>query len=184
LKQEINELRGGTPAALAEWGSQNWRSKANKYLWHDRDAKTNGGHPGGINKKEFSDNIYVSYNCSFPDKEHPLFTPAADGCTSKQYIEIFNKAGVCGFSDWRLPSMTELNTIVVYESEKSVVDANYFIDENYQFINGESEIRYLSSTPSVDNDASVWCLNANTKQTQLCNKQNYFYIRLVRGPKL
>lgn len=184
VKQGIYERQGSTPEALATWGSQNWRSKANRYLWHDRDAKTNGGHAGGVNKKEFTDNIYVSDNCSLPDKDHPLYATAPDGCTSKQYLETFNKAAVCGFSDWRLPSMTELNTLVVYESEKSVLDGSYFTDENYPFIRGESEIRYLSSTPAVDNDASVWCLNANTKQTQLCNKQDYFYIRLVRGPKL
>ncbi len=184
IRTEINERQWSDLKGAALWGSANWRSKANTYLWYSRDSKNNGGQMGGTNSKEWSDNVYVSEHCSFPDKDNPLFASASEGCTTKQYIETVNRAGLCGFSDWRLPSMMELNTIVVYESQKGLLDESYFIDENYQFLNGDSQVRYLSSTPSVDNDASVWCLNATTKSAELCNKTSYNYVKLVRGPKL
>ena len=183
VKHEITERPSGEDD-LKLWGTANWRSKEHRYLWLEKDMKINGGQAGGVNAKEFSNNILVSANCSFPDRESPLYVNPSEGCTSAHYILMFNKAGYCGFKDWRLPSATELSTIVVYESQKSALDANYFKDENYPFLGGDAEVNYLSSTPSVDNDASVWCLNSKSKQIQLCNKQTYNYIRLVRGPKL
>jgi len=170
---------------LNAYAAQNWRSKGNRYLWHSTDSKNNGGVIGGVNNKEMQQEPYVSENCAFPDRNHPLFVSVSSvGCTSHKYVEIYSKSGACGFKDWRLPSIHELSTIVNFEHGQGPIDADYFKDEHYQFLQDNGEVRYLSDTPSVDNSASVWCMNMNSKSVELCNKQSYHSIRLVRGPKL
>ena len=40
---------------------------------------------------------------------------------------------------------------------------------------------YFTSTPSTENDGSVWCVNTETGDTALCLKNRTSYIRGVRG---
>lgn len=163
--------------------SRAWfNSWQHKYLWHNTDARTNGGHVGGVNEREFgSGDHQISQNCVFPSRNGPLYINAKQtGCTSANYVAVINKAGRCGFSDWRVPSIQELTTIVRYEMGTSHLDQVYFTDAQPD----RPALRYMSSKPSVDNEASYWCVNTETKQTELCHKQNYQSLRLVRGVKL
>jgi hypothetical protein len=162
-------------------------SQKSKYLWLNRDGKVNGGSAGGINAKEFTDQEDpVSPNCSFPSSKTALWEPTVmtTGCVSEQYVALLNKVGMCGFKDWRLPSVTELTTIASYQADELIHDGNYITDAVTHIKGNPATIRYLSSTPAVDNEASVWCLDVQSKQIMMCNKQTYNHLRLVRGPKL
>ena len=162
-------------------------SQESKYLWLNRDNKVNGGSPGGINDKEFIDpKLPQSANCGFPVNKEPLYSAEVmrTGCTSEQYLALHNRAAVCGFNDWRLPSATELTTLVSYQAGNLLHDGVYIKDAETHVKGNPQTIRYLSSTPAVDNEASVWCLDAKTKQLMMCHKQTYNNLRLVRGPKL
>tara|TARA_Y100001951_G_C11290685_1_gene271924 strand:- start:1080 stop:2708 length:1629 start_codon:yes stop_codon:yes gene_type:complete len=167
------------------YGNQYWGSKRNQYLWNNPDSKTNGGQTGGILDSEwdgYTGPHHLSANCVFPSRNEPLYVNVTNtGCTSNKFIELHNKAARCGFKDWRLPTILELATIANYESSEPIVDPQYFRDMNIPWRDG---MRYLSSTPVVENTASVWCWNADKKQVELCNKQQYHFIRLVRGAKL
>lgn len=168
-----------------DYGNHYWGSKRNQYLWNNTDSKTNGGQTGGVNTSEWNDYTgphHLSTNCVFPSRNEALYVNVAStGCTSNKYIELHNKAARCGFSDWRLPSILELTTIANYESSEAMIDPHYFRDMNIPWEDG---MRYLSSTPVVENTASVWCWNADKKQVEFCNKQQYHFIRLVRGSQL
>lgn len=158
-----------------------------KYLWNNPDPKTNGGSVGGINKLEFEfADIPGSMNCSFPTKKSALFSAEAslNGCTSDQYVKLVNRSAVCGHKDWRVPSINELLTIASYMPGQLIHDPVYFTDAQTHIWGNPTEIRYLSSTPSSENEASVWCLDVDYKMVMLCNKQTYNSLRLVRGPKL
>lgn len=162
-------------------------SQESKYLWLNRDNKVNGGSAGGITDKEFSDpDLPQSANCGFPGKKSALWSAEVmrTGCTSEQYIALFNRVGSCGFKDWRLPSATEITTLVSYQAGNLLHDGVYIKDAETHVKGNPQTIRYLTSTPSVDNEASVWCLDAKTKQLMMCHKQQYNHLRLVRGPKL
>lgn len=162
-----------------------WSNASFTYLWNNSDNKTNGGSAGGINAKEFTDVTEpASAHCAFPSKTSPLYLDTtANGCTSANYTALFNKAAICGFKDWRLPSIAELTTIVSYNQESTALDKEYFKDAS-SIASSPDVVSYLSSTPSADNSASVWCFNATDKKVWLCNKQTYQHIRMVRGPKL
>ena len=48
-------------------------------------------------------------------------------CNTKSYVDDINKRKVCGYSDWRLPSRSELNSIVDYYGESdTLIDSNFF----------------------------------------------------------
>ena len=71
---------------------------------------------------------------------------------------------------------------MVYEDGHRGFDQDYFPDtyEN-EASNGAGDFVFLSSTPSVDNDASVWCMDVSSRRVKLCNKNAPHHVRLVRG---
>ena len=160
---------------------EKWNNASHRYLWRNLNAKNNGGSAGGFNDKELPDpKLPLSQNCAFPPKDTPLhIAVTTTGCVTDKYVELYNLAARCGFKDWRLPTISEITTIVSYQTNSSPFDTGYFSES---FVT--DDVKYLSSTPSVDNTASVWCFNASNKSVQLCNKQSYHHVRLVRGPKL
>ncbi|WP_445767757.1 Lcl C-terminal domain-containing protein [Rheinheimera sp.] len=171
--------------AKAAYANRNWFSKRNRYFWNNPDNTKNGGSVGGANGNEW-DNFdgphHISQNCAFISRNELNYVNVTlTGCASHKYVELTNRFARCGHNDWRMPTIQELSTLTRYESTMSYIDGEYFKDEGYTW--GEN-MRYLSSTPAVGNGASVWCLNSDTKEVMLCNKQQYNYIRLVRGNAL
>lgn len=178
------EVKSGNPSTEFETV---WNNERYRYLWLDTNKSTNGGSDGGINDEEFSDFTKpFSSNCQFPPKGDPLHmgSSVTKGCTSASYITLYNTAAMCGFKDWRLPTIFELASIADYQHKNVPLDPEYFPDAQTHIANTTREVKYLSSTPSAENTASVWCYDARSKAITLCNKQTYNSIRLVRGPKL
>lgn len=77
------------------------RYKDNTYTWYD-------GVTGHENNK-------YSRNCDW-----------GDSCNTNNYITKINKNGLCSFKDWRLPSFEELQTLLFYYDENSLVDLDFF----------------------------------------------------------
>jgi hypothetical protein len=71
---------------------------------------------------------------------------------------------------------------MVYEDQHRGFDQDYFPDTDpSQASQTNSDYVFLSSTPSVDNDASVWCMDVASRRIKLCNKNTPHHVRLVRG---
>ena len=48
-------------------------------------------------------------------------------CNTLSFTADINKANLCGYSDWRLPSLDELNTIVDYYGESdTLINTDFF----------------------------------------------------------
>lgn len=65
-------------------------------------------------------------------------------CAIAQYVAAVNKAGYCGFNDWRVPSAFELRSIMDYSYMKNtdvLVDSKYFPEIKNTDV-------YVTSTPS------------------------------------
>jgi len=74
----------------------------NTYTWFDGESGRDNG--------TFSKNCYWGKNCN-----------------TQSFITDVNKAELCGFSDWRLPTRNELNSIVDYYGESDLlINSDFF----------------------------------------------------------
>lgn len=152
-----------------------WRAQNYTYTWYQPDETINGGNIGGENEERMDRDAPVGNFCSYPKDDtrpHDFY------CNTESYINEMNHVGVCGFDDWRVPSIAEMRSIYIYQSdtEASMPDPNFFA--NTEASPGQA---YWSSTPSADNDASAWCVDSATGDVQLCQKGIKQHIRAVRS---
>jgi hypothetical protein len=148
---------------LRDWTATNYL-----YTWLNRDSSNNGGEAGSAGNSVYKD------ACKFRTDG----SVAGEGCNTAAYVKEKNNFGHCGFKNWRLPDIHELKSIHKMSSSSSVSapDTAYFPNT---FV--EPGVGYLSSTPSSDNSASVWCFEVATGQVRLCQKQIGNTVRLVRN---
>lgn len=86
------------------------RDRDHSYSWYNPDPAANGGFAGEKNRG----------------------TCAGTSCDTYSYMLAVNASGLCGFTDWRLPELVELRSLVDYS--KASPDGPPTIDETY-FIN-------------------------------------------------
>ncbi len=98
-------------------------------------------------------------------------------CDTEKYVADVNAsnsgAGLCGATNWRLPSKHELNSIVNNNAINPAIDANYFPNTK---VGG-----YWSSSPFALNSRYAWYVSSNYGGVGSSLKGNSFYVRLVRG---
>jgi hypothetical protein len=163
---------------------QHYNNRNGRYRWYNGDDTKNGGSRGTVNNNELVAPVFASEACMFPPRDHPMHLSSVTqkGCTTDFYVLLVKKQSKCGFVDWRLPSINELQTLMVYEGGHRGFDQDYFPDtDESEAYNGNGDFVFLSSTPSVDNDASVWCMDVSSRRVKLCNKNTAHHVRLVRG---
>ncbi len=127
-----------------------------KFFWCDRNDETNGGHEG---------------TCS--DIEDVLDTEA--------FITKLNEENFGGFSDWRMPTVKELATIVDLgaDAAEPAIDSTFFPNT--------LEEEYWSATTAADEPSEAWFVNFQSRwiNTNIYKgddpKWNALPIRAVRG---
>lgn len=89
----------------------------------------------------------------------------------KQYNQL---GGYAGHSDWRLPTIVELKTLVCRVKGKSgnTIDTDVF-PENAQ--------RFWSSSPSANNSSYAWIVNFYNGYDYSDGKGSHLAVRFVRG---
>lgn len=149
------------PASASEW--QCVRDNHTGLVW---EVKTNDG---GLHDK---DHTYTWYN---PDNS----TNGGDagyennGQNTYQFAQNVNAAGLCGFTDWRLPTREELHSIVDYSRFGPAIDIDYFpMTINHL---------YWSSSPHADNSTNAWHVYFRHGDDGVNNKSDNYYVRLVRA---
>ena len=152
-----------------------WQTANYGYYWFNADSNSNGGSAGAQGETS-SVGYFLSAACAFPNETQSLYSAEATRCNSKIYVDFANSAAVCGVKDWRLPSIEELRSIVNYEPGSPGLIPFYFPNM--------AGLRVMSSTPYSREKGAYWCLDADTKRVQLCNKQYPESIMLVRGVPL
>ena len=144
------EVKTTIAANLRYWG--------NTYSWFNSDAARNGGNPGGANWGSCSGGI---------------------NCDTQSYVAAVNSIQLCGHSDWRMPSVQELQSLVDYSQPYGgnypSIDVSYFpYAKQYPYWTG---INYAA------NPASAYYVYFDGGFVVENDKYTAVYVRLVRtGP--
>ncbi len=129
------------------------RDSANTYTWYSTDSATNGGGPGD-NTDTTTCNVTLA------------------SCNTEAYVTAVN-AGLCNATDWRMPSVRELLTLVYAFGGSPSIDPTYF--PNTPSLNFWTGSTYLEVP-------GAWYVEFTSGISQVANKAyTGGYIRLVRG---
>lgn len=98
-------------------------------------------------------------------------------CDTHAYVQAVNAKGLCGHKDWRLPTMTELRSIVDYGKRWPVIDTDYFPNTAAKM--------YWTAEPWPIKPNTAWAIffksgKGSFRQTDEADVA----IRLVRGNRL
>lgn len=129
---------------------RNWVSQ---YSWYNPDFDRNGGEPG----------IQNGGFCQF------------SACDTESYINAVNAANLCGYSDWRLPSRQELNSIISY----SVGQPNVYMHDLNYFVFTLSGMTFWTATTDSEEPTQAWVFVGPFSYPIL--KSSTARIRLVRS---
>ncbi len=133
------------------------RDKDWTYTWFNSDSRTNGGSPGAGGG---------SNTC-----------PTAGRCDTEKFVADVNSgAGLCGQTDWRLPSRHELVTLVHAGRSAPAIDTTYFPNT----IVGT----FWSDSTYIGTQNSAWSIAFGSGFASFSQKAGNFAVRLVRGGRL
>ena len=130
--------------------------KNGTYTWYNSDSASNGGDVGTAGG---------SSTCS----------SVVGGCDTEKFLNTVNNAGLCGYTDWRVPTEDELLSLVNYGRTIS----GPYIDVNW-FPNNKA-LAYWSSKPDVSTSGNAWYVNFGYGTAHSYVTSYPYYVRLVRG---
>jgi|SRR5580765_3197099 len=82
---------------------------------------------------------------------------------------------LCGFSDWRLPTIQELLTLVDYERHSPAIDTDYFPDT-------KSDWYWTSSSSAVDS-GDAWVVSFGDGHSSRIYRAYSAFVRAVRSAR-
>jgi len=121
------------------------------YTWYNSSATTNGGSAGTANGGSCIDTT---------------------NCDTEKFVAAVNAAGLCGASDWRMPTEEELLSIVDFGSTSPTIDTDCFPNA------GGTD--FWSAAPSAVNIALAWQVNFSSGVEDSAGKNVGKKVRLVR----
>ncbi len=132
------------------------------YYWYSSDAATNGGNVGTITGTDNCGGTLGSY---------------VNGCNTANYVAAVNSAALCGYSDWRLPSVHELEGLI-----HAGAGAAPFIDQTY-FPTHKSFNWSWSGTSYAPDTSRAWRVKFDNGST-FHDPKGLHHVMLVRGGPL
>ncbi len=89
-------------------------------------------------------------------------------------VQGSNTEILCGFNNWRVPSVAELSSIVNKGTSDPAIDTNYFPQTQSNW--------YWSSSPVANNSGNAWAVDfINGGDSDTVSRFNDFHVRLVRS---
>ncbi|MBK7001887.1 MAG: DUF1566 domain-containing protein [Rhodoferax sp.] len=128
------------------------RSQSHTYTWYNRNSAINGGFVGTAS----GGTCFTSGHCD-----------------TEKFVQDVNAAGLCGASDWRMPSRKELTSILDLGRVNPAIDPDYFPNTP-----GSS---FWSGSPYADNSRSAWGVDFDGGGAPNPIRGYGYAVRLVRG---
>jgi len=143
-------------------GDEGLHDTDDRYNSYDTNTITNGGYSG------YEDNNGAT--CHAYQANNP-----ASYCNTEAFVNRVNKASLCGYSDWSMPTPEALRSIVDYSRFKPSIDIDYFPATKLNW--------YWSSSPDASKPYLTRYVDFNYGNDGNYNHYNDLYVRLVRGGK-
>jgi hypothetical protein len=140
-------------------GTADVRYAGHLYMWYSTNSLTNGGAVGGVGIN--------SCNSTLP----------SNLCNTQAFITAVNTSpGLCNATDWRLPTLREILSIVNAGALSPSIDTNYFPDTP------SSNAYYWSNSSDAETPLKAWLVEFVTGSAYSNQKSTSLrLIRLVRG---
>ncbi len=134
--------------------------KNDRYNWYNTDPSTNGGTDGYADD---DGNICYGYNSS----------DSSSFCNTQAFTARVNSQSLCGQTDWRVPDINELHSIVHQGIFYPAIDTSYFPNTQSSY--------FWSSSPHAISTNNAWGLYFSYGTDTAAFHGNGNYVRLVRG---
>jgi hypothetical protein len=137
----------------------------NTYSWYQRGAAINGGNAGKKN----------GGRCQ------------GSACDTLAYQQAVNAEGLCGAGDWRLPTVTELISIVDYGKLDPAIDKKFFphtaivVNDMESALKNQYAYDYWTSVPAADDSSYAFMVEFGGGGSYGELKSEAIKIRLVRN---
>lgn len=130
-----------------------------------------------------SNNSYSGYQASLPVPGYMGLenggTCSGSDCDTSDYPTQVNATNFCGHSDWRLPTRTELISLLDLSIASNIVSPQPSIDTNF-FPNTKAD-QYWTSSYGARNQDSMWSINFYSGKPTTDYQNHTFHLRLVRN---
>ncbi|MFH0995462.1 MAG: DUF1566 domain-containing protein [Pseudomonadota bacterium] len=138
------------------------------------EMKTNMDGNSDYSNPHDADNLYTWYNSNQTTNGGNAGTPG-EGTDTEDFINALNSTHFGGYSDWRLPSINELDSIVNCDIPYPGLSINTsYFPNTFAFL-------YWSSNTSASSTTNAWGVTFNYGHVSNTPKCNNFYVRAVRG---
>jgi len=91
----------------------------------------------------------------------------------EKFINRLNQNNFGGFSDWRIPEISELNNLTHILNDRPAINLQFFPNTNAS--------DYWTATPHVNDSSQGWCVSFYHGNDSIQSRQSEFYVRGVRG---
>ena len=126
------------------------RSQSYTYSWYNSNASTNGGGFGTASNG----------TCA-----------TAGRCDTEKFVQDVNAVGMCGHSDWRMPTFRELHGLVRL-GVSPTIDGGYFPNTVSN--------SFWSGSPVASDSSFAWFVYFNVGYSGNYYRSSSYYVRLVR----